>query len=91
MQSASKRRLPINAKQFAAELWETPMDVIFKDAEFSIGIEDFKKEQREFEKKKKLKDEKLNNNRNRKYKYKMSISKQDDRSYRSSDSSLNEN
>jgi hypothetical protein len=44
MQSASKRRNLIDPKKFAQELWETPMDVIFKDAEFSIGIEDFKKE-----------------------------------------------
>ncbi len=63
------------------------MDVIFKDAEFSIGIEEFKKEQKEFEIKNKKKPKK---DKRKKPKYKIVIPKKDDRSYRSSDSSLSE-
>jgi hypothetical protein len=74
MQAANKTKFPVSAKLFARELWEKPMDVIYKDKEFSIGIEKFKKEQREYEKKKKIAREN-EPKRKKNYKYKLKISK----------------
>ncbi|CAD8199466.1 unnamed protein product [Paramecium octaurelia] len=109
----AKKVKKLDQKKFS--VWETPLDVQYKDSEFTIGIEEFKQQKKEFEEQKKQKLERRHKKQierikkkhpsfeesesdheirrmylTTKVKPKMNLSRDEDRIYRSSESSLSE-